>query len=146
MTEPTQQFVEGRCKHTDCSEHEKRLGKVENITSNLQSLMESVDAKVDKILEKVNRIDILEVKHTNQQDELSRAYKKIDSLEKEHDQEIAALHKNLDTLSVESRAFHNETKGMAKMAWYLWSGIGATTFLLLIKVLFFTASSIKIGM
>ena len=155
MTEPTPQNIELR--KTDCSEHEKRLSKVENVTSNLQILMESVDAKVDKILEKVNRIDLLELKHATQKDELAKVDQKIKAVSEAHDKEVEALisehnkkfdevGKKIETLSIESRAFVSETKGMAKMAWYLWSGIGATTFLLLVKVLFFTSNAIKIGM
>jgi len=155
MTDPNQQ-VERR--KTDCSEHEKRLSNVEHATDSLQILMESVDTKVDKILEKVNRIDLLELKHDTQKDELAKVEQKIkrvsevhdkavDVLMHEHNKKFDEISKTVSALALESRQFINETRGMAKMAWIIWTIMGSGLFVMLVKVLFFAApAAIKIGM
>lgn len=126
-----------RRQNADCSNHEKRLIGVEHVTTDISKTMSQVVDKLDKILDKVNRIDILEEKHSTQQSDINRAHRKIEMLESAHSTEIDNIVKTVDILSVETRGFVSETKGMVKMAWYLWSVIGSTVFILLIKVLFF---------
>ena len=138
MTEQTGQDVLERRKQTDCENHERRLIGVEHTSESIKVMMESVNIKLDKILEKVNRIDILEEKHSTQQADITRAHRKIELLETAHNVEIDTMSKRVDELSVESRKFMNETNGMARMAWIVWTMMGSGLVVMLVKVLFFS--------
>ena len=138
MTEQTGQDVLERRKQTDCENHERRLIGVEHVTTEIQKSIGSMVDKLDKILEKVNRIDILEEKHSTQQADITRAHRKIEMLETAHNVEIDTVAKRVEDLAVESRKFMNETNGMARMAWIVWTMMGSGLVVMLVKVLFFS--------
>ena len=110
---------------------------VEHATTDIQKTMISMVDKLDKILEKISRIDILEEKHSTHQVDITRAHRKIELLETSHKDELDLIAKQIDILSVETRGFVSETKGRDKTLWALATVIGGTVFVLLIKVLFF---------
>ena len=133
-----QNILESR-KQTDCSDHEKRLIGVEHASQSIKAMLETQDGKLDRILEKISRIDILEEKHSTHQADITRAHRKIELLEAAHNVELDVVAKRVDELSVESRKFMNETNGMARMAWIIWTMMGSGLALMLVKVLFFSS-------
>ena len=130
-----------RRKSSDCDDHERRLIGIEHANASVKSALESLNTKVDLILAQVTKVAILEEKHTAQQIDLTRAHRKIETLEAEHAKEIESLCKKVDELAIESRSYISETRGMAKMAVFIWTTMGAAVFLLMIKVMFFTPAS-----
>jgi hypothetical protein len=69
------------------------------------------DAKLDMILFQINKVAILEEKHSYQSAALERAFTRIQILDASVDQ---------------LNSFKDKTEGMAKMAWIIWGGLGLT--------------------
>lgn len=107
------------------TDHEKRIALIEQSHLQNAATMLSVSGKLDQILAQINRIAILEEKHTTQQVDVTRAHSRVGKLED-----------SLDALSIETREFMNYSKGRDKVLW----AIGAGVLMLAVKVLFFAAS------
>lgn len=128
--------VERRSK-SECDDHERRLIGIEHDSASVKSALDSLNTKVDLILAQVTKVAILEEKHTAQQIDLTRAHRKIETLEADHAKEIESLRKIIDDLAIEARSYINESRGMAKMGLIVWTSLGAAVLLLLVKILFF---------
>ena len=107
-------------------DYERRVNTLENASQTLKEVISGMTIKLDLILAQVNKVAILEEKHNTQQLDLNRLHTRVETLNDKH-----------ETLSVESREFSNIVKGMGRMAWALWSVLGATVLVLFIKILFF---------
>lgn len=110
---------------TTIADHEKRIALIEQMHAQTGATMQAVSGKLDQILAQINRIAILEEKHTTQQVDVTRAHSRV-----------GAVENSLNALSVEAREFINYSKGRDKVLW----AIGAGVLLLSVKVLFFAAS------
>jgi hypothetical protein len=103
--------------------HEKRLEVIERrydgLLESLKKMEDKFDAKLDMILFQINKVAVLEEKHTYQSAALERAFTKIEILDEA-----------IDQLS----SFKDKTEGMARMAWLLWSAMGVTIGGLVLKV------------
>jgi hypothetical protein len=71
------------------------------------------------ILFQINKVAILEEKHTYQSAALARAFDQL---------------KNLETELKMLQDFKNKTEGMARMAWLVWSAMGLSLAAILTKV------------
>jgi len=101
-----------------CSSHDRRIAL-------LEQLSEGIDEKLDKILEEVTKVAVLEERHNSATADIDRAHEKVRIMEVKH-----------DALAIETREFTNQTKGMIRIVWAIAGVVG----MLLVKVLFFAAS------
>lgn len=113
-----------------CANHEKRLALLEQSYQQIPRSMDSINAKMDMILVQITKVAILEEKNRAQQMDITHAHDKLTRLEQKH-----------DVLKTEVMQFINEARGMARMAWVVWTLLGTTVVALLIKMLFFAASN-----
>ena len=108
---------------TEPCSSEKRLETIErrydNLSDVIKKMEDKFDAKLDMILYQINKVAILEEKHTYQSAALTRAFDHL---------------KDLDTEVKILQDFKNKTEGMAKMAWLLWSAMGLSLAAIITKV------------
>jgi vacuolar-type H+-ATPase subunit D/Vma8 len=123
-------MIDSEKEDLPCINHEKRLSLLEQSFQQIPRSMDSVNAKMDMILVQITKVAILEEKHRSQQLDIAHAHDKLVSLEQKH-----------DGLQKEVMQFINEARGMARMAWVVWTLLGTTVVALLVKMLFFAASS-----
>jgi hypothetical protein len=109
------------CGTNGCA-NEQRLTQLEKNDEALTATLNKMDEKLDAMLSKLNRIEVLENSHHYQTEAVSRAHKRIDELE---------------TRQKVCEAFKNKAEGMATVAWAIWTMLGASVFMLFIKILFF---------
>jgi hypothetical protein len=121
MTDP---IIERR-KPLDCK-HEGTIAGLIHDRDDLKKSMEVVSTKLDLILAQITKVAILEERHNNSTQDINRAHLYVANLEKE-----------VKTLSTEVRSFISESKGMAKMAWIVWTILSSAVGLVFVKVLFF---------
>ena len=132
--EPENQYpyIERRVNYP-CTDHEKRMGAIETKTVlteqavlSLKATNEELTTKMDLLLAQMTKVALLEERDITQQVDITRAHKKIEDLEKKH-----------DDLATEIRAFMNYSKGQQKIMWT----IGGVVMALVIKALFFAANN-----
>lgn len=123
-------MTESEKEELPCINHEKRLSLLEQSFQQIPRSMDSVNAKMDMILAQITKVAILEEKHRSQQLDIAHAHDKLARLEQKH-----------DGLQKEVMQFINEARGMARMAWVVWTLLGTTVVALLVKMLFFAAST-----
>ena len=134
--EPENQYPYINKRLTDsppCSDHERRIGAIETKTVlteqavlSLKATNEELTTKMDLLLAQMTKVALLEERIITQQVDITRAHKKIEDLEKKH-----------DDLATEIRAFMNYSKGQQKIMWT----IGGVVMALVIKALFFAANN-----
>ena len=134
--EPENQYPYINKRITDsppCSDHERRIGAIETKTVlteqavlSLKATNEELTTKMDLLLAQMTKVALLEERNITQQVDITRAHKKIEDLEKKH-----------DDLATEIRAFMNYSKGQQKIMWT----IGGVVMALVIKALFFAANN-----
>jgi hypothetical protein len=78
------------------------------------------DAKLDMIIFQINKVAVLEEKHTYQSQALGRAFEKLGMIETD-----------VDTL----KSFKDKTEGMARMAYLLWAAMGISLGAVIMKVI-----------
>ena len=115
-----------------CSDHEKRMGAIETkailteqAVLSIKATNEGLTTKMDLLLAQMTKVALLEERNITQQVDITRAHKKIEDLEKKH-----------DDLATEIRAFMNYTKGQQKILWAIGTAVAA----LIVKALFFAAN------
>jgi uncharacterized protein YaaR (DUF327 family) len=115
-----------------CAEHAKsisdqgqRLALTERSVVSIERTMEAVSTKMDILIGTMTKVALLEEKHGNQQQDVTRAHAKI-----------ADISEKLDRLSEDTRGFMKYTEGQNKVLW----AIGSVVLGLLIKALFFASS------
>lgn len=132
--EPENQYpyIERRVNYP-CTDHEKRMGAIETkailteqAVLSIKATNEGLTTKMDLLLAQMTKVALLEERDITQQVDITRAHKKIEDLEKKH-----------DDLAVEIRAFMNYSKGQQKIMWT----IGGVVMALVIKALFFAANN-----
>lgn len=108
----------------ECStcQNEQRLAALEKSDGRFLTELQNLDNKLDVVLSKLSRIEVLENSHNHHAAALDRAFQKLTDLETQ--QNSFAL-------------FKSKTEGMASMAWIIWTVIGGGLAMLAIKVLFF---------
>ena len=106
-----------------CS-HEQRLISIErrheSLLESIKKMEDKFDAKLDMIIFQINKVAVLEEKHTYQSQALGRAFEKLGNIEM-----------SVDTL----KSFKDKTEGMARMAYLLWTAMGVSLGALAVKVL-----------
>lgn len=112
-------------KEMPCARHEQRIALTEQAVMSIKQTNEGLTTKMDILIGTMTKVALLEEKHGNQQQDVTRAHTKIETLTK-----------TVDDLAQESRAFMNHTKGQNKVLW----AIGGTVMALVIKALFFASS------
>jgi hypothetical protein len=85
----------------------------------LKKMEDKFDAKLDMIIFQINKVAVLEEKHTYQAQALGRAFEKLGNIEVEVDR--------LDK-------FRAHIEGMAKMAWLIWGSLGLSVGAILVKL------------
>jgi len=104
--------------------YEHRLEQIErryeSLLESLKKMEDKFDTKLDMILFQINKVAILEEKHTYQSQALGRAFEKIGLIET-----------SVDNL----KSFKDKTEGMARMAYLLWTAMGVSVGALAVKVL-----------
>lgn len=126
MSDPESLQDDRRSSSETMRDYEHRVSSLEHASQTLKEAISGMTIKLDLILAQVTKVAILEEKHNTQQLDLNRLYTRVETLNDKH-----------ETLSVESREFSNIVKGMGRVAWALWSVLGATVLVLFIKILFF---------
>lgn len=91
----------------------------ETIFAAIKKMEDKFDAKLDLILFQIQKIAVLEANHENHQLGMQRAFSRIEDLE----------HQARDL-----QAFRNQTHGMAKMAWILWTALGVSVAGVIVKI------------
>ena len=109
----------------DCK-HEGTIAGLIHDRDDLKKSMEAVSTKLDLILAQITKVAILEERHNGSTQDINRAHLYIANLEKE-----------VKSLSQEVREFISESKGMAKMAWIVWTLLSGGLGLMLAKIFFF---------
>ena len=103
--------------------HERRLETLERryemLLDNIRKMEDKFDTKLDLILLQINKVSILEEKHTYQSAALERAFNRIQLLDDA-----------MDKLS----SFKDHTMGMAKMAYIIWGAMGVSITAMLVKI------------
>lgn len=105
--------------------HESKIAMLEQRDQMILDLLQKLEGKVDLVLMQLTKVAVLEANHDHQSEALGRAFTRIESLELE-----------MKSLSKSTNEFISHTKGMARMAWYLWGLITALVGALGIKVMF----------
>lgn len=134
--EPENQYQYINKRLTDslpCTDHEKRMGAIETkailteqAVLSIKATNEGLTTKMDLLLAQMTKVALLEERNITQQVDITRAHKKIEDLEKKH-----------DDLATEIRAFMNYSKGQQKVMW----AIGGIVMALVVKALFFAANN-----
>ena len=91
----------------------------ETLLENIKKMEDRFDAKLDLILSQLNKVAILEEKHTYQSASLERAFTRIKDLDDQ-----------VDALS----SFKDQVKGMARMAYLIWGAMGVSIAAIVAKV------------
>ena len=135
INEPENQYPYINKRLTDsfsCIEHEKRMGAIETkavlteqAVLSLKATNEGLTTKMDLLLAQMTKVALLEERNITQQVDITRAHKKIEDIEKKHDE-----------LATEIRAFMNYSKGQQRVMW----AIGTAVAVLIVKALFFAAN------
>lgn len=135
VNEPENQYPHINKRLTDslpCPDHEKRMGAIEikavlteQAVLSLKATNEGLTTKMDLLLAQMTKLALLEERNITQQGDITRAHKKIEDIEKKHDE-----------LATEIRAFMNYSNGQQRVMW----AIGAAVAALVIKALFFAAN------
>ena len=93
--------------------HETRIASIEQrherLLESIKKMEDKFDAKLDMIIFQINKVAVLEEKHTYQSQALGRAFEKLGMVELD-----------IDKL----KSFMDKTEGMARMAWYIWGAMG----------------------
>ena len=102
---------------------EARMAAIENrhekLMESIKKMEDKFDAKLDMIIFQINKIAVLEEKHTYQSQALARAFDKL-----------AVLSDEVESLT----KFRSHIEGMAKMAWVIWSAMGLSLAAILTKL------------
>ncbi len=105
---------------------DRRISGLESAYSYLKDTMKEIVEKLNSILEQSTKVAILAEKQANHAIDLERAEKRIVEVEAKY-----------STLHTQVSEFISFIRGLTKLAYILWTGLGAVVFLILIKILFF---------
>ena len=108
----------------DCK-HEGKIAMLEQRDQMIMDALNELKGKTDLILMQVTKVAVLEANHGHHAEALGRAFSRIESAEKQ-----------IKDISVESREFMNQIKGMMRVAYWLWGAMGTGLGEMLIKILF----------
>jgi hypothetical protein len=100
------------------------MTKLETQQDYLSPVINKMDNKLDTVILGLNRVEILELKHSNHADSINRAFTRIEAVEEQTKATAKVL---ADLLS--------QIKGMTRLALILWGATGATVVFLLNKVI-----------
>jgi len=103
---------------TKCPFSEK-IALLEQQDKVITDIMARIEKKIDDLSESVSTIKLLEKDYAHNKEGLDRAHHRIDDL--------------LVTVSLLTQ-YKDKADGMARMAWLLWTGLGAAVVSLLVKV------------
>lgn len=114
-----------RRKSKECSKEGVIAGLMHD-RDELKKTMDGVSTKLDLILAQITKVAILEERHNGSTADINRAHLYIANLEKD-----------VKGLSTEVRDFISHSKGMAKMAWVVWTLLSGGMGMMLAKLFFF---------
>jgi multidrug resistance efflux pump len=127
MTTPDTPHQPFNDRRQQVCKHESTLAGLTHDRDSMKQTLEAVSTKLDLILAQITKVAILEERHTNSAVEINKAHSNINLLKTE-----------VDVLSKEVREFINQTKGMTKMAWAIWTILSGGMGMMLAKLFFFT--------
>ena len=105
---------------------DRRISGLESSYSYLKDTMKEIVEKLNSILEQSTKVAILAEKQANYAIDLERAERRIVEVEAKY-----------STLHTQVSEFISFIRGLTKLAYILWTSLGAVVFLILIKILFF---------
>jgi len=105
---------------------DRRISGLESSYSYLKDTMKEIVEKLNSILEQSTKVAILAEKQANHAIDLERAERRIVEVEAKY-----------STLHTQVSEFISFIRGLTKLAYILWTSLGAVVFLILIKILFF---------
>jgi hypothetical protein len=105
---------------------ERRINLLEGTHSFLKGAVEEIKGTLAQILEQNTKVAVIAEKQSNHQLELERAELRIKEIEIKH-----------LTLHTQVSEFISFIRGLTKLAYILWTSLGAVVFLMLIKIMFF---------
>jgi len=103
-----------------CTE-DGRITRLESQITSVGKTLDRLDSKMDQVLTAINRVEVLETKHSNSSEALHRAFSRIETTE--------AAVKSVDC---ELQANLNKLRGMKYLAWVLWTILGTTVVALVV--------------
>lgn len=101
-----------------------RIAKLETQQDHIVPMINKMDNKLDTVLLGLGRVEILELKHANNSESISRAFNRIDSVEVQIETTTKVLN---DLLS--------QIKGMTRLAIVFWACTGASIIYIINKVI-----------
>lgn len=105
---------------------ERRISILENSYSYLKQSFADIVDRLDKILEQNTKVAVLAEKQIIHQIDLEKASLRIDHIEKTH-----------TLFATKVTEFMSFIEGITKLAYILWTSLGAIALISLIKVVFF---------
>jgi len=121
-------------RRADTAQHDC---KQEPMIDMMQDSLKEMASDIKQILLQITKVAVLEAQHQSSQADIDRAHKYVADLEKKHDMDHHEVEKSIKDLSIETQAFINQTKGFNKAVGWMSTILGGTSFILLIKILFF---------
>jgi hypothetical protein len=115
--------------------------KQEPVVAMLQRSLADMASDIKQVLIQITKVAVLEAQHQASQADIDRAHKYVADLEKKHDSDQKEVEDSIKSLSVETQAFINQTKGFNKAVGWMFTILGGTSFILLIKILFFLGAN-----
>lgn len=105
---------------------DRRINALEGTHNFLKGSIEEIKLTLSQILEQNTKIAVIAEKQASHQIDLERAELRIKEMEAKH----LALYTQVSE-------FISFIRGLTKLAYILWSSLGAVVFLMLVKILFF---------
>lgn len=109
--------------------------------NDLQKAIDSVSMKLDLILVQITKVAVLEEKHTSQAADINRAHAYIADLKRRHEADDKELRELVATLSRDTLAYINQSKGQNRVIWTLITTFGSALLTMLVKILFFMGAN-----
>lgn len=100
-----------------------QIAKLESENGHITPVIASISSKLDQVIIGLGRVELLEVKHNNHAEALTRAFTRIENIEKQVAETSRVL---ADTLS--------QIKGMTRVAVVLWTVMGGFVGFIITKV------------
>ena len=100
---------------TESCGEDGRITRLESQVTTIGKTLDRLDSKMDQVLTAINRVEVLETKHSNSTEALARAFGRIEAAEKA-----------VKSVDCELQANLNKLRGMKYLAWALWSILGTT--------------------
>ena len=125
------------CQHTGACPHEGTIAQLKQHDTMMMDMLREVRDDLKEVKGSVHVLGAIQAEAAHQKEALTRAFLRIEILEKEkaHDTELSAMAlrvKALESAKESYDAFINQVHGMKTLAWGLWTvlagGLGLVVF------------------